>query len=170
MLGYPQDASASPTEEYRSMITLTEDPGALFWILIRDARRPSALRGRARTMAVILEAARLRLRSLAAWDPLRLHTFHIDPFVVNPTYDRKPPSWAVTYGRFKESLADWDMYGFGLLAVFARAGNSLESSVPCAKTENNLPVHQTQKVAANSTALRKQITSVLRCTRSEQRQ
>ncbi|RUV68582.1 N-acetyltransferase [Mesorhizobium sp. M5C.F.Cr.IN.023.01.1.1] len=79
-------------------------------------------------MPLILKTARLGLRPLAVRDLLRLHALNNDPFVVNAIYDAKAPSWADTHARLKETLADWEMYGFGLFAVFARDGNSVEGS------------------------------------------
>ncbi|PDT33066.1 MULTISPECIES: GNAT family N-acetyltransferase [Sinorhizobium] len=73
-------------------------------------------------MPVILETARLSLRSLAPADLRRYQALHNDPFVVNAVYDGKPPSSADTCARFKKSLADWDIYGFGSFVVFARDG------------------------------------------------
>ncbi|AGS25307.1 GCN5-related N-acetyltransferase protein (plasmid) [Rhizobium etli bv. mimosae str. Mim1] len=74
-------------------------------------------------MPVILETARLYLRSLAAGDLKRFHKLHEDPFVVNAVYDGKAPSFADTCDRFKKSLADWDVRGYGPFVVFARDGS-----------------------------------------------
>lgn len=77
-------------------------------------------------MTVILETARLHLRPLAPRDLPRIHALRNDPFVVNAIYDGKPVSWAKTCAQLKESLAHWDMRGYGLFAVFARDRTSRE--------------------------------------------
>ncbi|WP_286295133.1 GNAT family N-acetyltransferase [Aminobacter sp. SS-2016] len=79
-------------------------------------------------MPVILKTARLVLRPMDERDLLRLHALNNDPFVANAIYDRKASPWADTHARLKACLADWDMYGFGLFAVFTRDGNSGEGS------------------------------------------
>ncbi|WP_081163196.1 GNAT family N-acetyltransferase [Ensifer aridi] len=77
-------------------------------------------------MPVILETARLYLRSLAPGDLGRFNALHKDPFVVNAVYDGKSPSSADTCAWFKKSLADWNVCGYGPFAVFARDGNCRE--------------------------------------------